>query len=505
MINIDHALIMNQHGYIPFRVHGMTGLLTFALSAWIHIAPYTFDDVVRDIVPGGKGVDAMKEISDIVDRTSQQFRTDPETEEFKKYFRKVLENFDFMKLYESPYAKDRGDGRRALAFRGCSMNGFYLETIADKKDGACGLARIWDYATEYSLKKNDSCIVGGRSFIVSVNSTTMTRKYSHRNAMRFVEGLLKVIDPGNIGRMNAPESSLYPEVDGISRKVINEFYRSFPGVSALFDRYSVIRSFLEIKNHRGVPYTRLTFRHGYRMKNLKNDYPELGKSLSNVEGLYRIAMAVKNGGNRTVMVVVFDSREDALSLTLNTRRGRLVPIDDAGDPVFSEEISLTSLRDIAYRAVVEMVHDVHGLKFTTDSMVIAFRYRDMPGRGSWTMRLEDVSKTRITGSYYNIIPGWLIDMFIPNNMEQLIYDVSRVMLKADDGAGSRVSFEWDTGDANSVTLRFNAVSEFMDNYFVKYGLRVWSRKALANERLTREAKELRGKFLDAFRSDMKWQ
>jgi hypothetical protein len=483
----------------------MTGLLTLAVSAWMNIAPYTFDDVVKDIVPGRKGADAMKEITTIVDKTSQQFRTDPETEEFKKYFRKVLEDFDFMKLYESPYAKDKGDGRRGLTFRGCSMNGYYLETIADRKDGSCGLARIWDYSTEYSLKKNDACIVGGRSFIASIESTKLTRKYSHRNALRFVEGLLKVIDPGNIRLMSAPESSLYPETEGISRKVINEFYRSFPGVSALFNRYSVIRSFLEIKDYRGVPYTRLAFRYGYRMKNLKNDYPELGKSLSAVEGLYRITMAVKNSNNRTVMTVVFDSREDVLSLTLNTRHGRLVPADDAGNPVFNDEITLTALREISYRAVVEMVHDVHGLKFITDNMVIAFRYRDTAGRGSWTMRLEDVSKTRITGSYYNIIPGWLIDMFIPNNMEQLIYNLSRVMLKADDGAGSRVTFEWDTRNANNVTLKFSASSEFMDNYFVKYGLRVWSRKALANERLTREAKELRGKFLDAFRADMKWQ
>lgn len=382
----------------------MTGLITLVFSAWMNIAPYTFDDVLKDIVPGRKGISAAREITNIVDRSSVRFRIDPETKEFTKYFKTILENFDFMKLYESPYLKETGKGFRGLTFRGCSMDDHYLETIAPPDNGRCGLSRIWDYSTEYALKKNDACIAGGRSFIGSITSVTATKSYSHRNAMSFVEGLLKVIDPFNIITLKAPESPLYPEIEGVSRKVIDEFHRSFPGVSELFNRYSIIRSFLEVRNYNGTPYTRLAFRYGYRIRNIKKDYPELGKSLANIEGLYRITMTVKTGSNRTIMVVVFDSREDALTLTLNTRRGRLIPVDEAGNPVFSEEITLTSLRDYSYRAVYKMVHDVHGLTFTTDNMVVSFRYRDMPGRGSWTMKLEEISKTRISGNYYHIIP-----------------------------------------------------------------------------------------------------
>ncbi len=482
----------------------MTGLLTLAFSVWMNIAPYSFEDVLKDIAPGRKGVEAAREIARLLDRTSVRHRTGPETDEFLKFLRSVMERFDFMKLYESRYFTDNGGGFRALRYQGCTVNEQYTEGIVTPKTDRCGLSHAWDYSTEYALKKNDACVAGGRSFIVSVESSTMTKGYSHRNAMRFVEGLLTVIDPDNIRTLDAPESSLYPEMEGISRAVINEFYRSFPKVSELFNRYSVIRSFLEIRSHDNRPYTRLAFRYGYRLANIKEDFPELGRSLANVKGFYRITMAVRNSGNRTVMTVVFDSREDALSLILCTRRGRLIPVDDGGNPIFTEEISLTSLKDYSYRAVVEMVHDVHGLTFTTDSMVVGFRYRDAPDRGSWTMKLEDVSKTRISGNYYHIIPPWMIDMFIPNNMEQLIYDLSRVMMKANDENGSTVSFEWDTARAGNVMLRFKAVSEFMDNYFMKYALRVWSKKAMSNEKLTVEAKALRGRFIEAFRADMKF-
>jgi hypothetical protein len=283
--------------------------------------------------------------------------------------------------------------------------------------------------------------------------------------------------------------------------VIDEFNRSFPKVSELFNRYSIIRSFLEIKSHNDIDYTHLAFRYGYRINNLKDDFPELAKSLKNIEGFYKINMTVKNVKGHTIMFIVFDSYEDALKLSLYTRRGYLIPSDGQGNPVFSEEISLTSLQDFSYYAVLDMVHDVHGLKFVTDNMVVRFRYQNTPVRGMWTMKLDDISRTRISGGYYHIIPMWLIDLFIPKNMEQMIYDLSRVMLKGNDGLGSMITFEWDTRDPDNVMLHFNAISEFMNNYFLTYGLRVWSKKTVSDDTIMNEAKALRTKFLDAFKAD----
>jgi hypothetical protein len=239
------------------------------------------------------------------------------------------------------------------------------------------------------------------------------------------------------------------------------------------------------------------------MNNLEDDYPELGKSLKNIEGLYKISMTVKNSNNHTIMVVVFDSHEDALDLELYTRQGGIIPFDEQGNPVFSERITLTSLKDFSYYAVLNMVHDVHGLKFVTDNVVVRFRYLNTLFRGVWSMKLDDVSRTRISGSYYHIIPSWLIDFFIPNNMEQMIYDLSRVMLKGNDGLGSMITFDWDRRDPNNIMLHFSAVSEFMNNYFLKYGLGVWSKKTISNDAIIREAKALRTKFLDAFKADFK--
>jgi hypothetical protein len=479
----------------------MSGLLILAVTSWVHIAAYTFNDTLRDIVPGGQGKDAVKEIVRLLERTDLQYRSDPETDAFRKFMRATLENFDFMKLYESPYLKDLGNGFRGLGYQGCSIDNHYLVNIVTEKNDRCEVSHIWDFSTRYALKKNDACIAGGRSFIATIDSTTATGRYSNRNALLFFDGLLKVIDPVNIRSLNAPVCELYGDIKGDSRKVIDEFYRQFPKVSELFNRYSTIRSFLEIKSHNNIQYTALSFRYGYRLKNLKADFPELAKSISNINGLYLINMKVKNAANHTAMSIVFDSRDDVLSVSLYTRRGRLIPFDDAGNPVFSEELSLSNARDMPYYAVFDMVHDVHGLKFITDNMVVRFRYRDTPGRGLWTMKLEEVSKTRITGSYYHIIPRWLIDMFVPSNMEQMVYDVSRVMLNANGGAGSSITFEWDTRNPAHVMLRFSAISEFMDNYFLKYGLRVWAKSTINNKRLFSEAKALTARFMEAFSSD----
>jgi len=479
----------------------MTGLTILAFATWMNIAAYSFDDTLRGIVPDGRGRNAVREIVTLLEKTDVRYRSDEETESFRKFMRETLANFDFMKLYASPYLKETGGGFRGVSFQGCNMEDHYLVNLVTEESDRCEISRIWNYATLYALKKNDSCIAGGRSFVASIDSTTATGRYSHRNAILFAEGLLRVIDPVNIGKLNAPACSLYEEITGDSRKVIDEFYRIFPRVSELFNRYSVIRSFLEVKTHNGIPYTRLSLRYGYRLKNLKKDFPELARSIKNIKGLYRINMKVKNSSGRNALAIVFDSREDVLSLTLLTRRGRLIPFDDAEKPVFNEELTLSAMRDVPYSAVFDMLHDVHGLKFITDKVVVRFRYIDAPGKGRWTMKLQEVSKTHITGSYYHIIPRWLIDLFVPSNMEQMVYDVSRVMLSANGGDGSTIAFEWDTRAPGKTMLRFSAISEFMDNYFIKYGLRVWSKSTISNKKLFTEAKALTARFLDAFRSD----
>ena len=475
--------------------------MIFTLAACTKIAAYTYNDALRDIVPGGRGKDAVIEIAKVLDRTDVHYGTDPETEKFRKYIQSATGNFDFMKLYGSPYFREAGKGFRELRIQGCGTGESYIESLVTDAIETCGMSRAWDYTTSYALRKNDQSIAGGRSFIVSVNSMTATGRYSHANALLFADGMLKIIDPANIRALVSPQCTLFDNIKGDSRAVIDTFCRQFPSVSALFNRYTEMRSLLEIKEYNRIPYTSLKFRYGYRFDNLKKDYPELARSFEKARGLYKINMKVKSQKGRTLMLIVFDSRDDALGISLYTRRGRLVPSDDAGNPVFAEELQLSNVRDLSYYAVFDMVHDVHGLKFITDNMVVSFRVKSGAGLGLWSMKLVDVSKTRITGSYYNIIPAWLIDAFIPSNMEQLVYDVTRVMLGANGGEGSSVSFEWDTRDPARVMLKFSALSEFMDNYFMKYGLGVWSRGTVSNDKISAEGRDLTTRFLNAFRKD----
>ena len=320
--------------------------------------------------------------------------------------------------------------------------------------------------------------------------------------MAFIAGLLRVIDPANIGRLNAPECGLFPNLRDESRGVVNEFHHTFPRVSRIFGRYTVIRSLVSLREHGGIPYTRCDLRYGYRMDALKGDYPRMAKAFGEIRGLYLITMQFRMDDGTTLLSMVFDSREDVMGCTFYTRNGTFVPFDATGRPLFGREIVPESVRDLSYHAVMDMVHDVHGLKFTTRGTILRFHYRAAPKKGSLSVRIEEGGKTAITGRLYRVLPPWLIDLFVPDDMEQLIGDFTRVMTAAHEGRGTSVSLEWDTGAPGDVKLDFNAVSEFADNYFIRYGLRVWSRKMLADEAFTAEARRITGTLLEALRMDL---
>jgi len=480
----------------------MTGLLAATLAAWIHVTAYSFDDAVRDIVPGRNGVTAMKEIAGIIDRTSVQVTTNPETEEFFAFVKKTLEQFDFMKLYRSKYCEGMKNGYCSVALQGCGSEQAYSVIIESPGTSPCPMKRLWDFRTEYGLKRNEHNVAGGQSFIASVSSQTATGRYSHRNLMAFATSMLRILDPSNVGSLHASEAPFFTDIGGNGKKIINDFHQSFPNVSGLFNRYAELRAVVETKSYGGVPYTRCEFRYGYRMKSLAADYPRIASSLNEIKGLYRITMDVKNPRGNTILYLVFDSREEVFTLSCYTRKGKLVPRDGENNPIFTEEFSPASLTDISYNAVLGMVHSVHGLNFTTPATTVGFSYRNIPAGGSWRIKLLDVSRTVITGSYYDILPPWLIDAFIPGDMEQLINDFARVLIGGNEGRGSFVSFEWNTRNPSNVMLDFTAAGEFMDNQFLRYGLRVWSKKTFGDRKLAEEGKRLRRQMIAAFLSDL---
>lgn len=488
--------------YPPTGRSDMTGLLAATLAAWMHVTAYSFDDAVRDIVPGRNGVLAMKEIAGVLDRTGVQITTNPETDEFFAFVRKTMEQFDFMKLYRSRYCKSMNNGYCGVALQGCGGERSYSVVVETPGTIRCPMTHLWDFRTEYGLKRNEHNAAGGQSFIASVSSRTATGRFSHRNLMAFVTSLLRILDPSNINTLRAPEAPVFTSVEGNGRKIINDFHRSFPKTSELFNRYADLRSVAEIKTHNGVPYTRCEFRYGYRIKNLAAEFPRIAKSLTDIRGLYRITMDVKNPAGNTILYLVFDSRDEVFTLSCYTRNGKLVPRDSVGNPLFREEISPASLTDISYRAVMGMLHRVHGLNFSTPATTIGFSYYNSPAGGSWRIKLLDVSRTEITGSYYDILPPWLIDAFIPGDMEQLINDFSRVLINGNDGRGAGVSFEWDTRNPSTVMLDFTAAGEFMDNKFLRYGLRVWSKKTFGDRQLGLEFKRLRVLMISTFLADL---
>ncbi len=472
------------------------------LAAWMNVAAYSFDDAVRDIAPGHSGVEAMKEIASVLDRTSVKVTTNPETEEFFAFVRKTLEQFDFMKLYRSRYCKNMNNGLCSVALQGCGGEQAYSVMMETPESDRCPMKRLWDFRTEYGLKRNEHNVAGGQSFIASVSSRTATGHYSHRNMMGFITSMLRILDPANVRILHAPEAPVFTSIGGDGRKIVNDFHRSFPRVSDLFNRYANLHSVVELKTHNGVPYTSCEFKYGYRLNNLAADYPRIAKSINEIRGLYRITMDVKNPRGNTFLYLVFDSREEVFTMSCYTRHGKLVPRDGSNNPVFAEEFSPASLADISYRAVLGMVHSVHGLNFSTPATTIGFSYRSSPAGGSWRIKLLEVSRTSITGSYYDILPPWLIDAFIPGDMEQMINDFSRILIHGNEGNGAGVSFEWDTRNPSGVMLDFRAAGEFMDNQFLRYGLKVWSRKTFGDKQLGMEFKRLRVAMISSFMDDL---
>lgn len=112
----------------------------------------------------------------------------------------------------------------------------------------------------------------------------------------------------------------------------------------------------------------------------------------------------------------------------------------------------------------------------------------------------DIPKTRIVGT---TLPKWLVDMNTPDFLtDYLINDFTKVLVHANDGEGTTIKLEWDCSDRGNTIFHAHAVTEFLDNYIVKFILKVRKFFQRNNEKLAKESKEFRKKIIVAFKNDV---
>lgn len=469
-----------------------------ALFAWFSTAASaaTFKDAVKGLGPGNTGVLVARELIGVLNLMSERLSYDEKARQFFLFLNDALEDFDFARLYESPYLTPASGGFKHIVLSGKNQGSGYQVSLGDAPadKSALGNARA-----EYRMRKNE--IQGDKTYTTQLEFEAALKKFDAQAMARFIEGFLRVLDPENMKKLQAPASDAFPEIKTETRKVFDQGMADFPQTTRMLSKYLEFRSFAEIKDAGGKAYTDVSLRGHFRMAALEADYPQIRKFLKDIRNLFILQVYIGTGKGQNLMSVIINTQTEEFFVGFKTAGGKVIPMQKDGVPAFSEAVTLTGVSDQKFFVALNAFVNVYGLKINTGNIGAYLRYQANLEKMSFFAKITSIPEGKISGALFGMVPTWVIDLSIPSDLQTLMNKFSQTILKANNGEGSRAEIAWlkHGGDA---ALKASASTEFLENRFIRIGMKIWVRKFRPNESVQEDIRLFIGRFTRAILADL---
>lgn len=402
---------------------------------------------------------------------------DEETDAFFKFFQKSVKNFDLYELYKSPYLHARGNGLKTVTFHGCNQSERYSINLSTEKNYDHGtLAHLGNLGVELGLKQIKRDRRHARSFDTNLFARMAMKQFNHDALSAWMKGMYHVIDPANIEGLSVQPADVFDSVKGDLHKPIDDYYALFPAQTRFFDQYARLNSFIAFKTHRGQKYTHLEVELLPRMDTLKKDFRLLHDYLTTLTKAVWISLELETTDGLKIMSLGLDSDTNSLFWRLNTRNGKLIPTNAAGEPVFEKEFSISDMDHYQYKGVININVNLYGMRVKSGPITARVIYDQFRNGTGVELKAEEIPTPQIRGRAFKIVPLSLVNLFIPSNIDKLAHQFVRVLATANAGRGTALHLNWETSQPEETVLKIHGQTELLDNRFVNVALRLLGKR-----------------------------
>ncbi len=458
--------------------------------------PVTFKDSVRSLGPGNSGVPLARDLVTVLHLMSEKLQYDQGATRFFSFMNDALEDFDFARIYESPYMKAGTGGFRSVALVGKNVGSAYQVALGHEAPdySALGNARA-----EYRMRQND--IEGKRTYTAQLDFDAALKKFDAQAMAHLFESILRVVDADNLKTLRAPASTLCPEITGAMRPVVDQAAADLPQAASLFCRYIELKSVGNLRSSGGKNYTEITLRGRFRMNALEADFPRLKKFLKEIRNLFVLQVYTSDTQGRSLSSFVINAQTEEFYLAFNTRDGKILPMNKDQTPAFADAIAFSGTNDRKFYLAFNLFVNVYGLKINTGNIGAYMRYTTNPETLSFFAKLTHMPQGKVSGALFGVLPTWLIDLSIPSDLQTLMNSFSETLYKANKGEGSRAEIAWKKRSGQAL-LHASASTEFLENRFIRIGMKIWVKKFRPNEHVQDDIRRFIGSFTRTLLNDL---
>lgn len=461
-------------------------LLLLALGA--SASAVTFKDAVKSMGPGNTGAPLARDLVTVMHLMSEKLQYDQNAKQFFSFMNDALEDFDFARIYNSPYMKPAQGGFRSVTLGGRNTGQNYEVALGSENTDYSSLGNA---RAEYRMRQND--IENRRTYTAQLDFSAALKKFDAQAMARLIENILRVVDADNLKSLRAPQSTLCPEIAGDFRPVIDQAAADLPQSAALFCKYIELKSIGTPRSAGGKNYTEITMRGRFRMNALERDYPELKKFIKNIRNLFVLQIYTSDTAGRNLSSFVINTQTEEFYLAFNTAGGKILPMNKDQTPAFADALAFSGVNDKKLYLSFSLFVNVHGLKINTGNIGAYLRYTTNNESLSFFAKLTQMPQGKVSGALFGVLPTWLIDLSIPSDLQTLMNSFTETVFKANNGEGSRAEIAWKKR-AGQAVLHAAASTEFLENRFIRIGMKIWVKKFRPNEHVQEDIRRFIGSF-----------
>ncbi|MEM7183895.1 MAG: hypothetical protein AAF518_23525, partial [Spirochaetota bacterium] len=405
---------------------------------------------------------------------------DTRTKEFYTFLSQSFKKFQFRKIYESKYLSAQGNGFKKITFSHKYSGKGYFTKIVRQNVKQMTAPHFGDAISEYALKKNQESALGEGTFSDSptfsayLKSKSNLGHFSDQTLLLLLENLLQIISPKNIEKLpQLGTKRFYNNLKTTTnRKLLDSFYKSYPHFSNYLQKYTSLSRLVYLKKYKGQLVTAFDLRGRLSDFFLYNDYPYAATFLRDLKSLGKLHIYFYTNEGHRFMELHLNSHDLSCNLQLYTLAGKLVPYLSSKKLFLEKSFSLSSLKSFYFPIHISFKGNIYGLTFKNNNIWLGAWYTNQKRHSSLKVKMASIPKTKVSGGFSYVIPSWLIDIMIPGNMEGLIHSVTTVIVNANNKRGSFVKTHFYRRD--NTQIHTNLETEFLDNFFIRFGVKVWN-------------------------------
>jgi hypothetical protein len=424
------------------------------------------------------------------------FKFDSKAEEFHKFLDKSIQNFEIGELFSSKYMVSISENEKWLTYSGKWVGDNYTVFLKNEPYDELKIEKPYESKAYYSLILNKNIQNGKKIFKDDIysgilKSNTNFHGFTNDKIISLLTNLLSYISYDNIKNLtfNINLSKGYKGKDKESEAIISNFKADFPNISKFILQY--INIYKIITTYDDNKITKFSLVSEFNRNYLKIKFPYLTEYLEDISDLGFIEIIVKDLNAKNLITIYLNSKSSQLFLNFYTFNGKILPftIESNKETYYMDSpISINELKDFPFIVQIKFKANIYGLRIKNDNIVLNGNYKKSDKDLLLELRFQEFPRCKIEGGFAYILPPSFINFVIPGNLEDLIYEFTST-LSSSVKKNKFISFQIQTIE-KSARLKVDLNIDILNNFFIRFGLKVWNFKIQPSDMALDEIQEI---------------